>query len=148
MISIVKIGNLEVKKKERGDGFREYAVFDGDDVVLSDAHFKEAIDFVNQYSQDQKGEVASKDLAHHLPEGIEAVFLYDRDTAQIEASLTREEAELIFQEEMNCIPKIHSIIMMSPQDPTVLLSKNLKEKFVHSVELIGLKTLIIFLGEP
>ena len=142
MISIVKIGNLEIKKKESGDGFRAYAVFEGDKVLLSDAHFKEAIDFVNRFSQDGAHNVDAQDVTHHLPQTIEAVFLYDRDSAQIVASMDRTEAELVFKEESNCIPKIGSILMMSQEASTDLI-----EKIIQSVEVIGQKTLIIFLGE-
>lgn len=142
MISIVKIGNLEIKKKESGDGFRAYAVFEGDKVLLSDAHFKEAIDFVNQFPQNNAHDIDSQDTAHHLPQTIEAVFLYDRDSAQIVASMDRTEAELVFKEEINCIPKIGSILMMSQEASTDLI-----EKIIQSVEVIGQKTLIIFLGE-
>ena len=142
MISIVKIGNLEIKKKESGDGFRAYAVFEGDKVLLSDAHFKEAIDFVNRFSQDDAHNTNAQDIAHHLPQSIEAVFLYDRGSAQIVASMNRNEAELVFKEEINCIPKIGSILMMSQEAST-----DLTEKIVQSVEAIGQKTLIIFLGE-
>lgn len=142
MISVVKIGNLEVKRKESGDSFRAYAVFEGDKVLLSDAHFKEAIDFVNQFSQNNAHDTNSQDTAHHLPLTIEAVFLYDRDSAQIVASMDRTEAELVFKEEINCIPKIGSILMMSQEASTDLI-----EKIIQSVEVIGQKTLIIFLGE-
>lgn len=142
MISVVKIGNLEIKKKESGDDFRAYAVFEGDKILLSDAHFKEAIDFVNRFSQDGANKTNSQDISHHLPQDIDAVFLYDRDSAQIVASMNRNEAELVFKEEINCIPKIGSILMMSQEASTDLI-----EKIVESVEAIGQKTLIIFLGE-
>lgn len=139
MISIVKIGNLEIKKSASGDGFRAYTVFDGDDVLLSNAHFKEAIDFVNRFSKQGEEEVREKDFTHKLPPGIEAVFLYDRGTAQIAASLTRAEAESVFKEEINCIPEIGSILMMSPEN-----SDRLDENIVEAVEVIGAKTIIIF----
>ena len=142
MISIVKIGDLEIKKKESGDDFRAYAVFEGDKVLLSDAHFKEAIDFVNRFSKVDAHNTDAQDTTHHLPQDIAAVFLYDRDSAQIVASMDRTEAELVFKEEINCIPKIGSILMMSQEAST-----DLTEKIVQSVEAIGYKTLIIFLGE-
>lgn len=141
MISIVKIGNLEIKKKESGDSFRAYFVFDGDEVVLDNAQFKEAVDYLNRSTESETEEVDEKDLSQQLPPEIEAVFLYDRDSAIVSASLTREEAESVFKEEVNCIPKIGSTLMMSPDE-----SGELTEKTIQAVEFAGQKTLIIYLG--
>lgn len=140
MVSVIKVGDLEVMRDDGGDDFRAYSVVREDEVLLSNAHFKEAIDFANSRVQNKVDEVKEEDVKHKLPVTIEAVFLYNRDSAIIEASMTREEAESVFREESNCIPKLGSVLMMSAEG-----SEELKEKTVVSTEIVGEKTLIIFL---
>lgn len=140
MISVIKVGDLEVMRDDGGDDFRAYSVVKDSEVLLSKAHFKEAVDFANSRVQNKVDEIKEEYTKPKLPETIEAVFLYNRDSAIIEASMTREEAESVFGEEANCIPKLGSVLMMSAEG-----SEKLEEKIVVSTEIVGEKTLIIFL---
>lgn len=140
MVSVIKVGDLEIMRDDGGDDFRAYSVVRGNEVLLSNAHFKEAIDFANSRVQNKVDEVKEEDVKNKLPESIEAVFLYNRDTAVVTVSMTREEAESVFSEESNCIPRLGSVLMMSSEG-----SEELEEKTVVSTEVVGEKTLIIFL---
>ena len=141
MISLVALNGLELKKDEQDQSHRSYYVYRGDDVILSKAHFKEAVDCLYYHTAEasQPTVEALTGLGHRLPESIQAVFLCDVNNEKAPVAISRTEAEQVFKEEENCLPKVGSSIFMSVEN-----SQTVEEKWIASIEMNN-GTLFVYL---